>query len=289
MCLFTSLARKITQPSNSLLTVAGEIDLNDPQIIDVYDDLPLWSAMAGQLLLRYLPLAPELRVLDVGCGTGFPALELAQRLGPAGSVTGIDPWAAAIARARRKAKIWGVNNVTFIDGDATAMPFPDSSFDLIVSNLGLNNFADPVTALTECRRVARPGSQLALVTNLQGTMAEFYAIFRSVLNAPTAEALDTHVAQRATIPGIFALLQQARFQPGRSVEERMAMRFANGTALLRHCFIRLGFLPAWRSLVTEAEWSEVFEQLRAALDAHAVQHNWLQLTVPMAYVEGRAV
>jgi arsenite methyltransferase len=267
--------------------MAGEVDLNDPKIVDVYDDLPLWSAMAGQLLLRYLPLAPELRVLDVGCGAGFPALELAQRLGPAASVTGIDPWAAAIVRARRKAKIWGVNNVTFIDGDATVMPFPDSSFDLIVSNLGLNNFADPVTALTECRRVARPGSRLALATNLQGTMAEFYAIFRSVLDAPTAEALDTHVAQRSTIPGVFALLERTGFQPGRSVEERMAMRFANGTALLRHSFIRLGFLPQWRSLVAETERAEVFERLRAALDAHAVQHGLLELSVPMAYVEAR--
>jgi ubiquinone/menaquinone biosynthesis C-methylase UbiE len=269
--------------------VAGEIDLNDPKVVEIYDDLPLWSAMAGQLLLRYLPLAPELRVLDVGCGTGFPTLELAQRLGPAASVIGIDPWAAAIARARRKAKILGVNNVTFIDGDATAIPFPHSSFDLIVSNLGLNNFSDPLTALTECRRVARPGSCLALATNLQGTMAEFYAIFRSVLNAPAAEALDTHVAQRATIPGIFALMERTGFQPGRSVEERMAVRFANGTALLQHSFIRLGFFPAWRSLVMDAEWPEVFERLRAALDAHAAQHDWLQLTVPMAYVEGRAV
>ena len=289
MCLSTSWARKITQRSDSWLTVAGEIDLNDPKVVEVYDDLTLWSALAGQLLLRYLPLAPELRVLDVGCGTGFPALELAQRLGPAASVTGIDPWAAAIARARRKAKIWRVNNVTFINGDATAMPFPDSSFDLIVSNLGLNNFADPVAALTECRRVARPGSQLALATNLQGTMAEFYAIFRSVLNTPAAEALNVHVAERATIPGIVALLERAGFQPGRSVEERMAMRFANGTALLRHSFIRLGFLPAWRSLVMEAEWPEVFQRVRAALDAHAAQHDWLQLTVPMAYVEGRAM
>src|SRR4029453_15725917 len=61
MCLFTSLARKITQPSNSLLSMTGEVELNDPKIVEVYDDLPLWSAMAGQLLLRYLPVAPELR------------------------------------------------------------------------------------------------------------------------------------------------------------------------------------------------------------------------------------
>jgi hypothetical protein len=84
--------------------VAGEIDLSDPQVVDVYDDLPLWSAMAGQLLLALPTARPETSRSGRRLGTGFPALELAQRLGPAASVTGIDPWAAAIARARRKGK-----------------------------------------------------------------------------------------------------------------------------------------------------------------------------------------
>jgi arsenite methyltransferase len=268
--------------------VADEFNLNDSQVVEAYDDVPLWSAMAGQILLRYLPLAPEMSVLDVGCGTGFPTLELAQRLGPAASVTGIDPWAAALARARRKAKIWGIENVTFIDGDATAMPFRDRSFDLIVSNLGLNNFTEPAAALAECRRVSRPGAHIALTTNLQGTMAEFYAIFRTMLNASAAAALDAHIAHRATIARIFALLQQTRFQPTYKAEESITLRFANGTALLWHSFIRLGFLPGWRGVVAETECAEVFERLRAALDAHAAKHGGLELNVPMAYVEAHA-
>jgi SAM-dependent methyltransferase len=117
---------------------ANEFDLNDPRVVDVYDDLTIWSAVVGQFLLRHLPLDANAKVLDVGCGTGFPAVELAQRLGPTAHVTGIDLWAAALARAGRKAKVWGVGNVTFIDGDATSMPFPENSFELIVSNLGLN-------------------------------------------------------------------------------------------------------------------------------------------------------
>jgi arsenite methyltransferase len=265
--------------------VAAEFDFNDPAIAEVYDELPLWSALAGQVLLRHLPLAPVLAVLDVGCGTGFPALELAQRLGPGATVTGIDPWAAALARARRKAAVWGITNVVFIDGDAIAMPFADRVFDLIVSNLGLNNFADPAAALAECRRVARPGAQLALSTNLQGTMAEFYAVFRTVLDAGEVAALDAHVAHRATVDGTKALLARAGFQPVRAIEETTAMRFANGTALLRHAFIRLGFLPGWRDIVPEPRRAAVFERLRAALDADAVSRGSLTLTVPLAYIE----
>jgi SAM-dependent methyltransferase len=266
----------------------NEFDLNDSQVVDVYDDLPIWSAMAGQLLLRHLPLDPKMSVLDVGCGTGFPTIELAQRLGPASRVTGIDPWTAALVRARRKAKIWGVGNVAFIDGDAARMPFPDRSFDLIVSNLGLNNFDDPVKAIAECRRVARPGSRLVLATNLQGTMAEFYAIFRAVLDASGAARLDADVAHRATIPGTFALLQGAGFEPVRSAEETLPLRFANGTALLGHSFIRLGFLPAWQDLISENESENVFERLRTALDAYAEKNGGLELSVPLAYIEARA-
>jgi ubiquinone/menaquinone biosynthesis C-methylase UbiE len=87
-------------------------------------------------------------------------------------------------------KIWGVGNVALIDGDATQMPFPDRSFDLIVSNLGLNNFDDPVTAMAEYRRVARPGALLALATNLQGTMAKLTS---SILLGTSAQLYHSFV------------------------------------------------------------------------------------------------
>ena len=52
-------------------------DLRDPELVGVLDDLSLWSAMAGQLLLEHVPLRPGIRALDIACGTGFPMLELA--------------------------------------------------------------------------------------------------------------------------------------------------------------------------------------------------------------------
>jgi precorrin-6B methylase 2 len=59
-----------------------EADLSRPEAVSAYDELPLWSAMFGLLMLRHLELRRDMRVPDVGCGTGFPLLELAQRLGP---------------------------------------------------------------------------------------------------------------------------------------------------------------------------------------------------------------
>ena len=60
---------------------AIRIDLNDRETVSAYDEIPLWSAMFGLLLLKHLALRRYATVLDVGCGTGFPLLELAERLG----------------------------------------------------------------------------------------------------------------------------------------------------------------------------------------------------------------
>jgi SAM-dependent methyltransferase len=171
------------------------------------------------------------------------------------------------------------------------MPFPDGRFDLIVSNLGLNNFQDGAAAMRECRRVAAQGAALALTTNLQGHMREFYAVFEEVLEQAGAPAdvarLREHEAHRATVPGATALLEAHGFSVTRVVERTATYRFRDGTALLNHSFIKLGFLPAWRDVVS-GDRRDVFDRLRRALDALAAREGELTLTIPMAYIEGRA-
>lgn len=265
-----------------------------PETVAVYDELPLWSAMAGLLLLRHLPLRRGMRVLDAGCGTGFPLLELAGRLGPASRVAGIDPWRAGLARAREKMRGRTVGNAALVEGDAAAMPFADGVFDLVVSNLGLNNFARPEAAFSEARRVLAPGGRVALVSNLQGHMAEFYEVFAGVLRgrgdaAEALERLEAHVERRATVERIGALLEGAGFRVARVEREEVPMRFADGAALLRHWFVMLAFLDDWAGIVAEGEREEVFARVEAALDAEAERRGGLSLTIPLAYVEAERV
>src|SRR5262249_33528056 len=79
---------KITRTSDSL-KMADTFDLNDSEVVDVYDDLPVWSAM---MLLRHVPFPRGRTCWMSAAAPAFPTLEVAQRLGPAASVTGIDPW-----------------------------------------------------------------------------------------------------------------------------------------------------------------------------------------------------
>jgi ubiquinone/menaquinone biosynthesis C-methylase UbiE len=246
--------------------------------------------MFGLLMLRYVELRRDMRVLDVGCGTGFPLLELAQRLGPTCHVVGLDPWEPAVERARLKAEIRGVKNVEVHIGDAAKMPFGERAFDLVVSNLGVNNFENPGAALAECRRVLEPSGRLVLTTNLRGHMQEFYAVFETTLRELAKEdalgALRRHVAHRVTLDGIRTLFERAGFTVSRVVEESTAMRFLDGSALFRHYFIKLGFLEGWRGVVHPADRPEVFARLETNLNRLAQKRGDLTLTIPMAYVEG---
>ena len=272
---------------------AFRIDLNDSETVSAYDELPLWSAMFGLLLLKHLPMRRHSTVLDVGCGTGFPLLELAGRLGPTCRVHGIDPWAAAVQRARRKAQIRQASNVSLWQGDAAVLPFPDGQFDLVVSNLGINNFSDPEAVLRECRRVSRPAALLALTTNLQGHMEEFYAVFESTLREMGLQgavpALQQHIRHRATVEGLAALFERAGFRLSEAREEKGSMRFLDGSALLEHYFIRLGFLDGWKGVLPLEEQEEAFSRLEANLNARSESLGELALTIPMAYVEAVAV
>lgn len=117
-------------------------DPEDDDAVSALDELPLWAAPFGLLLLDLVRLRPGLAVLDVGFGTGFPILELAMRLGPSSSVHGLDAWPAAHRRTRFKLAQAGLGNVTLHEGAAEEMPFADRSFDVVVSNNGYNNVED---------------------------------------------------------------------------------------------------------------------------------------------------
>ncbi len=80
-------------------------------------------------------------------------------------------------RAKRKIKNYELDNVQILEGSAVQIPLEDNSVDLIVSNLGINNFERPDIVLGECCRVLKPGGKLALTTNVNGHWQELYDVF----------------------------------------------------------------------------------------------------------------
>lgn len=267
-------------------------DFDDAHDVGLWDELPLWSALAGQLLLEHVPLTAR-RALDLGSGTGFPLLELAERLGPGAHVVGVDPWRTAMQRAGQKRAAWVVPNTSLLLADGARLPLRDGTIELVVSNLGLNNFAEPDAAVAECRRVLTPDGTLALSTNLSGHFREFYATFEEVLtrlgDRAALSRLHAHIAHRGTIKTLGDLLGRHGLQLTETRRHEAVWRFRDGTALFAHHFIRLGFLPAWREVAGESDADATLAALREALDARAHADSELRLTVPLAVLIARPV
>src|SRR4029077_6010190 len=186
----------------------------------------------------HVGMRPGMTILDVGAGTGFMSIELAQRCGPDALVIAGDPWEAAMKRLMRKLDHLGIHNVRTVVQDAATIDLPDASVDLLVSNLGINNFEDPEATLRSCLRVAKPGANLFLTTNLVGHMSEFYEAYRSVLvelgfPGPLA-ALDAHIRHRATVDSVRTLLEREGFKFVEAVPRTFRERFVDGSSLLRH-------------------------------------------------------
>jgi demethylmenaquinone methyltransferase/2-methoxy-6-polyprenyl-1,4-benzoquinol methylase len=112
---------------------------------------------------------PGDRVLDACCGTGD--LAVAALKAGAGEVVGLDFSPRMLERARAKQQ-----TVTWMDGDAMDMPFPDGGFDSATVGFGVRNVSDLSAALTELRRVLKPGGRVGIleITTPTGLLAPFY-------------------------------------------------------------------------------------------------------------------
>jgi arsenite methyltransferase len=105
-------------------------------------------------------LTPGERVLDLGSGAGTDSLIAAQMVGEQGHVTGIDMTHEMLAKARAAATEIGAANVEFVEGEAERLPFPDASFDVVISNGVIDLVPDKDAVFTELFRVLAPGGRI---------------------------------------------------------------------------------------------------------------------------------
>lgn len=132
---------------------------------DSYDDPAnsYWERFGGETVDR-LGLQTGARVLDVCCGSGASAIAAAQRVGPEGSVLGIDLADQLLERVRSKASAGGLRQAEFRVGDMRDLGRPDARFDAVICVFGIFFVPDMPAALRELWRVTAPGGKLAITT-----------------------------------------------------------------------------------------------------------------------------
>jgi ubiquinone/menaquinone biosynthesis C-methylase UbiE len=176
---------------------------NAAEVYERYLVPAVFQPWAPRLLALVAPQPGE-RVLDVACGTGVVARLAAAQVGTTGTVRGLDVNPGMLAVARSLPSPEGAT-IEWHEGNATSLPFPDASFDVVCCQLGLQFFPDRPAALREMARVLVPGGRLALLV--------WRAIHHSPGFAVLADALEQHISAAA------AALMRAPFAFGDTEDE----------------------------------------------------------------------
>lgn len=257
--------------------------------VDVADELPIWSAPFGIKLLEFINYRMNITAIDIGFGTGFPLTEIALRLGESSIIYGIDPWKDAIKRVNKKIDYYGLNNVRIIEGIAESIPLDNKTVDLITSNNGINNVKDVEKVLSECSRVIKNGGQFVFTMNTNLTMFEFYLKLEKVLADlnlyKEIELMYQHIShKRPPMEKIISMLKKYGFIIKDLEQDQFNYKFANGTAMLNHYFIRLAFMEPWIKLLPSDKVENIFEIIESHLNKQSELLGELKLSIPFVII-----
>lgn len=169
------------------------------------DFVPAIATPVSEELMRTADLQPGERVLDIACGTGLIARLAAERVGPTGSVTGIDV-APDMIEVARTTPAPAAPAIDWQVRDATALDLPNDSYDVVTCQMGLQFVADRPQAVAEMRRVLVPGGRL--VINTPGTIQPPFELMERAIADHISPQLGGFVRAVFSIhdPGVLAEL-----------------------------------------------------------------------------------
>ncbi|MFH1131006.1 MAG: methyltransferase domain-containing protein [Pseudomonadota bacterium] len=242
----------------------------------VYDAeiLPIWSRRFGRMMLRNLFVPPKAMILDVGCGTGYPSLEILQRMDEKGRIIAIETVPPLLDVARRKAGELAGKQIFFRSEPASsALAFATNVYDLVISNLGLLERGDPIEALTEFVRVTKPGGKVIVTLPLANTYDEFFDIYKEVLTKndqlDILERLNIHRRSFPTSEQAVKWMDIAGLINTNADVEEFTLLFQSSREFFFSPVIEYGPLVAWKDIAGKGEpMQQIFWQIKEAIDAY---------------------
>jgi ubiquinone/menaquinone biosynthesis C-methylase UbiE len=259
------------------VTVQAKRNRNVEKLARIYDDeiAPCWGRRFGKLLLRNLELPERGQVLDVSCGTGYPAIEILRRMTDGSRLIAIDESSAMLDVVRRKVAALGLGKKGVFFRTESAVPklsFADDVYDLVVCNLGLADMPSIELALRDFARVAKPGGEVRCTLPLAGTFEEFHDLYREVLvkhdKHDALDRLDRSLARYPTYDRAERCLAGAGLA-GRVEIEEFSLLFRSSREFFFAPVIEYGPLAEWKAVAGAGQdMQDVFWYIKEAIDAY---------------------
>lgn len=181
---------------------------------------------ANRLLIKMAQVGQEDQVLDVACGPGLVACTLAE---VARHVTGIDLTPAMIEQAQARQQAKGLTNLTWLVGNAIPLPFPDSSFSVVITRYSMHHFLEPSGVLDEMVRLCSPGGRVAVIDVFTSSpeQAEVYNRVEKLRDPSHVRALSLEELTGLCHDAGLRYLRTAFFKMEMELEALLAASFPN--------------------------------------------------------------
>jgi ubiquinone/menaquinone biosynthesis C-methylase UbiE len=248
-----------------------------------YDSL-LVPALFGEWAVKVADaaeIAPGQRVLDVACGTGVLSREIASRVTSSGYVVGLDPNHGMLAFARELSP-----DIEWENGVAESLPFPDESFDVVVSQFGLMFFTDREKAIREMLRVLNPGGRMVVAVwdSLQNTPA--YAASVALLQ----ELAGKSAADALSAPYSLGDLQELATLFGHAGAHPIDIATQSGTARFPSISVMVeadlrGWLPVMGVELSEEKIGQILNRAESVLSSYVTSDGKVVFDSPAHVVK----
>jgi len=234
--------------------------------------------LVGQRLVAHLVAGvsprPDARVLEIRCGLGNATSELLKKLDQSGRIVDLEVSPALVERARARIATEQVGSrVSFRPHGQGPLPFEEATFDLVLANSSLSDWARPEEFLSDLYRVARPGAEVRVASVLRGTWQEFLDVYRDVLvRLRREDALASLRGYAASFPEAATVvhhLEQAGFVEVSVSRERWELVFRSAREFFYAPVIEFGPLPRWKQIAGKGhEVQDTFLAIKQAIDTY---------------------
>jgi ubiquinone/menaquinone biosynthesis C-methylase UbiE len=232
---------------------------------------PDWRDRFDTLINDSIKFPAEARILDVNCGTGAHALELAARMHGKGEVIGVDPSADRIAIARAKALVKKAEDVKFEQGIVTDLPFDGHEFDVVIGDASMLRANEIEGVLAEMVRVARSEGRVILKLTTRGSFDEFFSIYWEALHDTGMAdevwtSLEGLINERPTVSEAELMVERAGLHHVESFISREEFGYETAEEFLEAPLITDFFLSDWLEIAPARSRDAVLGHLSSIIE-----------------------